>query len=326
MAQPFQISGIEVSATCSLGIALYPDNGDNFDTLLKHADMAMYQAKDSGRNAYHFFDDAMHANVAHHMQLISAMRAALANGEFSLAYQPQFALKSERVVGAEALLRWTHPTLGNVSPATFIPLAESSGLIVEIGAWVLHEACRQAKAWQLAGLTDLLVAVNVSPVQFRREGIEQEILKALQAADLSPTSIELELTESLLVADAIALSEMLSRLRAIGLRFSIDDFGTGYSNLGYLKRFKVERLKIDQSFVRRMISDADDEGFVRAIIQMSHSLKLDAVAEGIEDAEALARLIEMGCDYGQGFHWSPALPPDEFLRFVQNRHASESVI
>ncbi len=319
MALPFHISGFEVSARCSLGIALYPDNGDNFDTLLKHADMAMYQAKDSGRNAYHFFDDAMHANVAQHMQLISAMRAALANGEFRLAYQPQFSLKDERVVGAEALLRWNHPTLGNISPATFIPLAESSGLIVEIGAWVLHEACRQAKAWQSAGLTDLLVAVNVSPVQFRRDGIEQEILKTLADADLSPTSIELELTESLLVADALALSEMLSRLRAVGLRFSIDDFGTGYSNLGYLKRFKVERLKIDQSFVRRMIADVDDEGIVRAIIQMCHSLKLDAVAEGIEDATALRRLIEMGCDYGQGFHWSPALPPDEFFRFVQSR-------
>ena len=319
LALPYQIGGFAVSATCSLGIALCPDNGDNFDTLLKHADMAMYQAKESGRNAYHFFDDAMHANVVQHMQLISAMRAALANDEFTLAYQPQFSLKDQRVVGAEALLRWKHPTLGNVSPATFIPLAESSGLILEIGAWVLHEACRQAKAWQEAGLVDLLVAVNVSPIQFRREGIEQEILKALRAANLSPTSIELELTESLLVADAIALSDMLSRLRAIGLRFSIDDFGTGYSNLGYLKRFKVERLKIDQSFVRRMNTDADDEGIVRAIIQMSHSLKLDAVAEGIEDAAALERLIEMGCDYGQGFYWSPALPPDEFLRFVQNR-------
>ncbi len=316
---PFQISGYEVSATCSLGIALYPDNGDNFDTLLKHADMAMYQAKDSGRNDYHFFDDAMHANVAQHMQLIAAMRAALANGEFSLAYQPQFSLKDQRVVGAEALLRWEHPTLGNVSPSIFIPLAESSGLIVEIGAWVLHEACRQAKAWQLAGLSDMLVAVNVSPVQFRREGIEQEILKALEAADLAPSSIELELTESLLVADAIALSDMLGRLRAVGLRFSIDDFGTGYSNLGYLKRFKVERLKIDQSFVRRMNTDADDEGIVRAIIQMSHSLKLEAVAEGIEDAVTLKRLTEMGCNFGQGFHWSPALPPDEFLRFVRQR-------
>ena len=281
--------------------------------------MAMYQAKDSGRNAFHFFDEAMNANVAEHLHLISAMRSALANGEFRLHYQPQFALKDQRIIGAEALLRWHHPQLGDVPPATFIPLAERSGLIVDIGAWVLHEACRQAKAWQHAGLKDLAMAINVSPAQFRRDGIERDILSALSAADLSPHCIELELTESLLLAEATQLSELLSRLRAMGLRFSIDDFGTGYSNLGYLRRFNVESLKIDQSFVRRMTTDANDEGIVRAIVQMSHSLKLNAVAEGIEDAQALALLIEMGCDHGQGYHWSPALPPDEFLSFVQNR-------
>jgi diguanylate cyclase (GGDEF)-like protein len=320
LANPFQINGLEVTATCSLGIAMFPGNGTDFDSLLKHADMAMYQAKDSGRNAFRFFDEAMNKNVAEHLHLISAMRTALANGEFKLHYQPQFSLKDQRVVGAEALLRWTHPELGSISPARFIPLAERSGLIVDIGSWVLHEACRQAKAWQLAGLKDLVVAINISPVQFRREGIERDILNALAEADLSPLCIELELTESLLIAEATHLSELLRRLRAMGLRFSIDDFGTGYSNLGYLKRFDVERLKIDQSFVRRMTVDANDEGIVRAIVQMSHSLKLDAVAEGIEDAQALASLVEMGCDYGQGFHWAPALPPDEFLRFAQNRH------
>ena len=319
MAKPFQISGLEVTATCSLGIALFPDNGTDFDSLIKHADMAMYQAKDSGRNAFHFFDEAMNANVAEHLHLISAMRSALANGEFRLHYQPQFALKDQRIIGAEALLRWHHPQLGDVPPATFIPLAERSGLIVDIGAWVLHEACRQAKAWQHAGLKDLAMAINVSPAQFRRDGIERDILSALSAADLSPHCIELELTESLLLTEATQLSELLGRLRAMGLRFSIDDFGTGYSNLGYLRRFNVESLKIDQSFVRRMTSDANDEGIVSAIVQMSHSLKLNAVAEGIEDAKALALLIEMGCDQGQGHHWSPALPPDEFLSFVQNR-------
>jgi diguanylate cyclase (GGDEF)-like protein len=319
MAKPFQISGLEVTATCSLGIAMFPDNGTDFDSLIKHADMAMYQAKDAGRNAFHFFDEAMNANVTEHMHLVSAMRSALANGEFRLHYQPQFRLKDQRIVGAEALLRWHHPQLGDIPPATFIPLAERSGLIVDIGAWVLHEACRQAKAWQHAGLKDLVMAINVSPAQFRRDGIERDIQSALAAADLSPHCIELELTESLLLADATKLSELLSRLRALGLRFSIDDFGTGYSNLGYLKRFDVESLKIDQSFVRRMTTDANDDGIVRAIVQMSHSLKLNAVAEGIEDAQALAMLVDMGCDYGQGFHWSPALPPEEFLRFVQNR-------
>ena len=319
LARPFQINGLEVVVTCSLGIAMFPGNGTDFDTLIKHADMAMYQAKDSGRNAFRFFDEQMNINVAEHLHLISAMRAGLANGEFKLHYQPQFSLKDQRVVGAEALLRWHHPELGSVSPARFIPLAERSGLIVAIGSWVLYEACRQAKAWQLAGLNDLVVAINISPVQFRNDGIERDILNALAKADLSPLCIELELTESLLIAEATQLSDMLRRLRAMGLRFSIDDFGTGYSNLGYLKRFDVERLKIDQSFVRRMTTDANDEGIVRAIVQMSHSLKLDAVAEGIEDAQALANLIDMGCDYGQGFHWSPALPPDEFLSFVQSR-------
>ena len=319
MALPFQISGLEVTATCSLGIAMFPDNGEDFDSLIKHADMAMYQAKDSGRNAFHFFDNAMHVNVAEHLHLISAMRTALANGEFRLHYQPQFALADRRIVGAEALLRWHHPELGNIPPAKFIPLAERSGLIIEIGAWVLREACRQARAWQVAGLKDLVVAVNVSPVQFRREGIEGVIMDALAAAGLAPHCIELEMTESLLLAEATKLSELLGRLRATGLRFSIDDFGTGYSNLGYLKRFDVESLKIDQSFVRRMAGDANDEGIVRAIVQMSHSLKLNAIAEGIEDAGVLESLIEMGCDYGQGFHWAPALPPDEFLNYAMAR-------
>jgi diguanylate cyclase len=319
LSKPFQINGLEVTATCSLGIALFPDNGADFDSLFKHADMAMYQAKDSGRNAFRFFDDAMNANVTEHLRLISDLRSAVANGEFKLHYQPQFSLADQRVVGAEALLRWNHPVLGSVAPDVFIPLAERSGLISEVGSWVLHEACRQARAWQLAGLKDLVVAVNVSPVQFRREGIEHEIHHALAVADLPARYLELELTESVLLADAVNLSDLLGRLRASGVRLSIDDFGTGYSNLGYLKRFDVERLKIDQSFVRDMTTDANDEGIVRAIIQMSHSLKLDAVAEGIEDARALAMLIDMGCDYGQGYHWSPALPADEFFKFVQAR-------
>jgi diguanylate cyclase (GGDEF)-like protein len=318
LATPFVISGLEITATCSLGIALFPDNGKDFDNLLKHADMAMYQAKDSGRNAFHFFDEGMHSNVAEHLQLISAMRTALVNGEFRLNYQPLFALKDQRIVGCEALLRWHHPVLGDIPPAKFIPLAERSGLIVDIGAWVLHEACRQARAWQLAGLTDLTMAINVSPAQFQRDAIEHQVTSALAAADLSAGCIELELTESLLIKDSSALRELLGRLRALGLRFSIDDFGTGYSNLGYLKRFDVEKLKIDQSFVKRMTSDADDEGIVRAIVQMSHSLRLQAVAEGIEDAQALASLVEMGCDYGQGFHWSPALPANAFFDFVRS--------
>ncbi|MES2152381.1 MAG: EAL domain-containing protein [Pseudomonadota bacterium] len=319
LAVPFQVLGMELSATCSLGISVYPQDGAEFDTLLKHADMAMYHAKDAGRNTFSFYDVEINTSVIDHLHLISGIRAALARQQFKLHYQPQFDLRSGLVVGAEALIRWRHPELGMIPPAKFIAVAERSGLINEIGTWVLNEACRQAKAWQNAGLLDLVVAVNLSPVQFRRGDIERDILQALAQAELAPTSIELELTESLLIAEAGHLGPLLSRLRQRGIRLSIDDFGTGYSNLGYLRRFEVERLKIDQSFVRRMTVDGHDEGIVRAIIQMAHSLKLEAVAEGVEDAATLARLIELGCEFGQGYHWSPAVPPDEFFEFVQAR-------
>ncbi len=319
LARPFQINGLGVTATCSLGVAMYPGNGTDYDTLRKHADLAMYQAKEAGRNAFRFFDEEMNTNVVEHLHLISAMRSALANNEFHLHYQPQFSLADERIVGAEALLRWQHPEMGLIPPARFIPLAERSGLIVEIGAWVLQEACRQAKAWQADGLGDLVIAVNVSPVQLRRDGLEEALRSSLARVDLPAHYIGLELTESMLLADSRPLRDKLARLRAMGLHLSIDDFGTGYSNLSYLKQFDVESLKVDQSFVRRMASNNNDEGIVRAIVQIADSLKLDAVAEGIEDAQTLQNLNAMGCRFGQGFHWSPALPPDEFLRFVQER-------
>jgi diguanylate cyclase len=319
LAAPFQVDGLEVTATCSLGIALFPANGKHFENLLKHADMAMYQAKASGRNAMRFFDEKMNTDVAEHLHLISAMRSGLQNGEFSLHYQPQYRLPDQKIVGAEALLRWQHPQLGSVSPAKFIPLAERSGLIVDIGAWVLHEACRQASAWQKAGLEHLVIDVNVSPVQLRREGFESEVQYALAAAGLPPTCLGLELTESLLIADSLPLRELLGRLRATGVRVSIDDFGTGYSSLSYLRQFDVERLKIDQSFIQGLSSETGGHGIVRAIIQVAASLELEAVAEGVEDAQTLQRLIELGCDYAQGFHWSPALPPDDFFQFVQKQ-------
>jgi len=316
LSAPFHVDGLEISVTCSLGIALFPENGSDFDTLFKNADVAMYRAKESGRNAFRFYDPEMNKGVVETLHLISAIRSALAKREFKLHYQPQYELESGRIIGAEALIRWSHPDLGDIEPARFIPVAERSGLINRIGAWVLDEACRQAKAWQEAGLTQLTVAVNVSPVQFRRDDIERDVINALAASNLSPGSIELELSESLLIADSKHLSPLLGRLRAMGIRFAIDDFGTGYSNLGYLKRFQVERLKIDQSFVRRLSQDRNDEGIVRAIIEMARSLKLEVIAEGIEDLPTLTRLIGLGCKYGQGFHWSAALPPDEFFEFV----------
>ncbi len=321
LAAPFHMLGLDLSTTCSLGIALFPQDGNDFDMLFKHADMAMYHAKDSGRNNFSFYDIDINTSVIEHLHLISGIRAALVRDQFKLHYQPQYDLRSGQIIGAEALIRWRHPELGLIPPAKFIPVAERSGLINEIGTWVLNEACRQTKRWQDAGLDQLVIAVNLSPVQFRRGDIERDVMNALASAELNPSCIELELTESLLIAEASHLTPLLKRLRNMGIRLSIDDFGTGYSNLGYLRRFEVERLKIDQSFIRRMTKDANDEGIVRAIIQMAHSLKLEAVAEGIEDAETLARLIELGCAYGQGYHWAPALPPEEFFSFVGAQRA-----
>jgi len=221
----------------------------------------------------------MNVGMQEHVQLVAGLRSALAQDELMLHFQPQFDLASGRIVGAEALLRWRHPKLGLVPPSRFIRVAEQSGLVVGIGAWVLREACRQMKVWHDLGLSDLVVCVNVSPVQFHRNGIELDITNALDASGLQARHLELELTESLLLQDSSAVSELLQRLRTLGVSLAIDDFGTGYSNLGYLKRFEVRRLKIDQSFIRRLPVDKHDEAIVRAIIQMANSLQLTTVAE-----------------------------------------------
>jgi diguanylate cyclase (GGDEF)-like protein len=312
ISAPMYVAGHEVHTTGSLGVAMYPTDGTDFDDLLKKADIAMYRAKEEGRNGFRFFDAAMNDSVVEHVQRVAGMRLALQRGEFLLQYQPQFSLASGRVVGAEALIRWRHPELGLVAPGRFIPAAEQSGLIVDIGAWVIDEACRQARAWLDEGLPPLVISVNVSPLQFRRGDLEGVVRRALSAARLPPASLELELTESLLIQDRNAYSDLLRRLKRLGVRLSIDDFGTGYSNLGYLKRFEVDRLKIDQSFVRRVVESPQDEAIVRAIIQIAHSLQLGTTAEGIEDAATLAKLQELGCAEGQGFVWSPAVPAEQF--------------
>lgn len=317
LGSAFVLRGLDVVVTASLGIAVSPRDGAEVDVLLKNADLAMYRAKDSGRNAFRFFDVSMNDSVVEHLHMASGLRTALAQEELQVHYQPQFELGSGRVIGAEALLRWKHPELGFIPPNKFIPVAESTGLINEVGAWVLHRACLDAQSWRAQGLGDLTVAVNVSPLQFHRDNIERELANALAACQLPASAIELELTESLLVADAQHLSEVLQRLRALGVQIAIDDFGTGYSNLGYLQRFAVHRLKIDQSFVRKLCTSAHDEGIVRAIIEMAHCLGLQVVAEGVEDLATLHKLQEFGCEFGQGFHWSPAIPADAFSAFVR---------
>jgi diguanylate cyclase len=314
---PFEIMGMEIFAGCSLGATLFPADGTDFDSLLKKADIAMYRAKESGRNAFRFWDGEMNASVVEHVELLAAMRAALAHRDFTLSYQPQFDLRTGRLIGAEALIRWRHAEMGSISPTRFIPLAERSGLIIPIGDWVLQEACAQAQRWHAAGWTDLTISVNVSPVQFKRGSVENSVAQALADSGLPSGNLELELTESLLIQDSLSLAESLASLRRMGVRFAIDDFGTGYSNLAYLKRFEVERLKIDQTFVRRLTDDVQDQAIVRAIVQMASSLNLFTVAEGVEDAATLALLGDLGCQQGQGFHWSPAVPAAEFEAFLR---------
>jgi len=314
---PFDVIGMEIFAGCSLGITMFPADGTDFDSLLKKADIAMYRAKESGRNAFRFWDGEMNASVVEHVELLSAMRTAIAQKHFTLSYQPQFDLRTGRLIGAEALIRWKHAEMGNISPVRFIPLAERSGLIIPIGDWVLQEACAQAQRWRAAGWPELTISVNVSPVQFKRGSVETSVAQALAASGLPSANLELELTESLLIQDSLALAESLANLRRMGVRFAIDDFGTGYSNLAYLKRFEVERLKIDQTFVRRLTDDAQDQAIVRAIVQMASSLNLFTVAEGVEDGATLALLGDLGCQQGQGFHWSPAVPAAQFEVFLK---------
>ena len=317
LAEPFEVQGLTVQVTGSLGLAMYPADGRDLEDLLKKAGMAMYQAKAAGRNALRFFDAGINATVMEHVQLLAGLRDALAQDQLELHYQPQLALDSQRVIGAEALLRWRHPALGLIPPARFIPVAEQSGLIVELGAWVLQQACRQAQAWRQQGLEGLVISVNVSAIQFRRGDLDRVVANALDASGLPPQHLELEMTESLLLQDSTHFSDLLRRLKALGVRLAIDDFGTGYSNLGYLQRFEVDHLKIDQSFIRRLKDHPADEAIVRAVVQMARSLGLSCTAEGIEDPLALVRLQALGCQQGQGYLWSPALPVGEFLDRVQ---------
>ncbi|WP_170285886.1 EAL domain-containing protein [Propionivibrio limicola] len=319
MAEPFLIGEHSLMTSFSIGIALYPDDGDDFDGLLQKADTAMYHAKEAGRNSHRFFTEEMNLKVVEHLTLENQLRRALDNGEFVLHYQPQFDLAEERIVGVEALIRWNCPEKGLVPPGRFIPVAEDSGLIVPIGAWVLGEACRQARAWQDAGLPPFTVAVNLSAIQFRRPDLINNVINALVLSDLDAQWLELELTESILIQDAETTLDTVRRLKALGIKLSVDDFGTGYSSLTYLKRFAVDKLKIDQSFVRELVSDPDDAAIVRAIIQMAHSLKLKTIAEGVESRELADLLRLFHCDEAQGYLFARPMPADELEAFVRAR-------
>ena len=317
MGQPFEIGSHSLITSFSIGVAIFPDDGEDFDVLMQKADTAMYHAKEAGRNSHRFFTEQMNWAVVEHMNLETQLRRALDNNEFILHYQPQLDLQERAIIGIEALVRWNSPENGLVPPAKFIPVAEESGLIVRIGAWVLREACRQAKAWQDAGLPPLVMAVNLSAIQFRRLDLINTVIDALVLSDLDSQWLELELTESILLQDTETTLDTVHRLKALGLKLSVDDFGTGYSSLAYLKRFAVDKLKIDQSFVRDLLTDPDDAAIVRAIIQMAHSLKLKTIAEGVENEELCNLLNLFHCDEIQGYWLARPMPADELEAFVR---------
>lgn len=309
LAQPLRIADHVFSVGGSIGIALYPDDGSSFDALLQCADMAMYNAKAAGRNTYRFFEATMNARVREHMLLQNRLHQALGGNEFWLAYQPQFSIDGERITGIEALLRWHDPAVGDVPPGRFVPVAEDCGLIVPIGRWVIETACRQAAAWHVMGLAPPPVSVNLSALQFRHGRLVETVAEALAQSGLPPRLLEFELTESILLQDVDNTLNTVRRLKALGVMLSIDDFGTGYSSLGYLKRLAVDKLKIDQSFVRHVDSDPDAAAIVSAVIQLARSLRLGIVAEGVETENQLSFLRDEGCMEVQGYLLCSPVPP-----------------
>lgn len=316
MAQPYHIDHYELTVTGSIGIALYPEDGEDLETLSRNADTAMYRVKQEGRNGYRFFTAEMQARSARNLQLVNALRHALSRAQLQVHYQPQFNARENRIIGAEALLRWQHPELGMVSPAEFIPVAEDSGLILPIGEWVMRQAAQQAKAWIDAGHAPLVMAVNLSAVQFRHPDLPALVTRILDEVGLPPACLELELTESVAMHDPQGAIAMMNNLHALGIRMSIDDFGTGYSSLSYLKKFKIYKLKIDQSFVRDIGTDPEDKAIVSAIIHMARSLGLKTIAEGVETDGQLAFLREQECDEVQGYLYSKPLPAQAFAAFA----------
>ncbi len=317
------LSGADVHVSASVGIAMYPVDGATAELLLAHADSAMYCAKNRGRNQIQLFEAGMDEATRERVRRETDLRGALERGEFELHYQPKVEAGSGCVNGAEALIRWRHPQMGLIAPGDFIPLAEDCGLIIPIGSWVVREACRQARVWQDQGLPALRVAVNVSASQFRQDDFLDMVRAALDDVRLEPRYLELELTESAVMTNPEESTAMLEKLSQMGVLVSVDDFGTGYSSMSYLRRFPIDKLKIDRTFVKDLVSQPEDASIVQAIISLAHSLRLKVVAEGVETAEQLRSLRDMNCDQYQGFHFSPPVPAVEFAELLR-RNASES--
>jgi len=317
VAEPQSIDQHDLHVTTSIGLSVYPDDGLDAETLVKNADTAMYQAKENGRHAYQFFKPAMNVRAVERQSIEGNLRRALERQEFVLHYQPKVDLRTLQVTGAEALIRWMHPTRGPISPAQFIPVAEDCGLIVPIGNWALGEACKQTRVWADAGLPVVTMAVNVSAMEFRQEAFLEGVFAILKDTGLDPESLELELTESILVKRVESAASVLQELRARGVRIALDDFGTGYSSLSYLRKFPIDALKIDQSFVRQITTNPDDTTIVSAIINMGRSLKLRVIAEGVETREELEFLQAHQCDEGQGYYFSRPILPEQFAKLLE---------
>jgi diguanylate cyclase (GGDEF)-like protein/PAS domain S-box-containing protein len=318
VSKPHQIGIHALAVTPSIGIAMFPEDGADYGMLYQHADTAMYRAKQDGRNGYRFFTDEMHSHTERMLALESAMHLVLELNQLYLHYQPQLSVDGRRVVGVEALLRWRHPVLGQISPAEFIPLAESNGQIISIGTWVLRTAVQQLRAWMDAGLPPMVMAVNLSAVQFRHPSLPTLVTEVLAEAQLAPEYLELELTESVTMGNPQSAIEVMNKLHSCGVRMSIDDFGTGYSSLSYLKKFMVYKLKIDQSFVRDIATDIDDRAIVTAIVQMAHSMGYITIAEGVETPAQREFLSQHGCDEVQGYLFSKPLPAEQIPEFVKS--------
>jgi diguanylate cyclase (GGDEF)-like protein/PAS domain S-box-containing protein len=317
IATPLDIHGHEFFITCSIGVAVYPADGEKSEDLIKHADIAMYRAKETGRNNFQFYTSAMNERAMERLRIEGDLRNALEREEFELHYQPQVDLQNGEIVGVEALIRWRHSELGMVPPARFIGLAEETGLIVPIGAWVMRRACMQAKAWQVDGIGHLRMSVNLSARQFVHNDLVQSIAQALNETQLDPQYLEIELTESLVMADVERAIGVLRELKALGVQLSIDDFGTGYSSLSYLKRFPIDVLKIDRSFVNDITTNPDDAAIVATIISLAHSLRLQVIAEGVETEAQLAYLRQHDCDQMQGYFFSPPVTGETFAAMRQ---------
>jgi diguanylate cyclase (GGDEF)-like protein len=318
LATPLLIQNREILVSVSTGISLYPQDGEEHE-LLKSADLAMYKAKQAGGNKFQFYSTELDSHNRRHMELVTELRHALERNELTLAYQPKWDLCTQQIKGAEALLRWQHPRLGNISPTEFIPLAEETGLIIPIGEWVMHTACAQNRAWQDAGLPAFAISINLSARQFHGDDLIELVNRVLQHTGLDGKYLDLELTESVLVQNLDSTAVVLANLKKAGVQLSMDDFGTGYSSLSYLMRLPFDTLKLDRSFISDLATRADARTLTLAIITLAHNLGLKVVAEGIETQEQLGFLRDNGCDQGQGYYFSPPLPADGFFQHAMHQ-------